>query len=460
VQLETHATPFDASPQQRYATLHRAIEQGRDSDDVWCELALVSSKMGHHDEAKRCALRVRNTSRLAPSLRKLVGVIDHTDVIPTGAPAASDAGPTEKREDHPNTSEFLADAAQFMVYQHMPWLVLITMMSFPLTVGLGGSLINEGSLLMLAAMAALPLLTIVTVIAAMCHEVLRSSSNGHDDVPDIPEFGRLLHGSRSFLIDASLIASLYVGLPYVLATTVFNWSTILPVMTLGILITPLAFSLQQLRRDYCALSPIFMAKAVRRAGYRYFVISLAITAAFTPALLALLYVGAHPLWLQISIVGPMCVIPILAASRLMGSWIDANRDHLGDLLIANITTVTDQPAAEYNRATKPTARSAQRAERTEPSRKRRQAHPKAQEAGLKHPQPSMAASKTDSQPPTPAPTPRAIAGRPPELWDHRKAKSDHPQTHNLQDVPDLGHMPGAVIVTGTDRAREGAASRR
>ena len=38
-------------PEQRRATLHRAIERGLDSDELWKELAEVSLELGYDDEA-------------------------------------------------------------------------------------------------------------------------------------------------------------------------------------------------------------------------------------------------------------------------------------------------------------------------------------------------------------------------------------------------------------------------
>ena len=72
------------------------------------------------------------------------------------------------------------------MHQHMPWLVLTTMLAFPLVVGLGGFLTAGGSPLLLAAIAALPGLTVLVIVAAMGHEILRSSSSGESDVPNLP----------------------------------------------------------------------------------------------------------------------------------------------------------------------------------------------------------------------------------------------------------------------------------
>ena len=56
----------------------------------------------------------------------------------------------------PGALEHLKDAAQYLLHQSMPALVLITVLSFPLVVGVGGFLTAGGSPLLLAAIAALP----------------------------------------------------------------------------------------------------------------------------------------------------------------------------------------------------------------------------------------------------------------------------------------------------------------
>src|SRR4030095_12167988 len=60
VEVETHATPPVESPEQRYASIHRAIERGLESDELWKDLALVSAELGHNEEALRCLGKIVN----------------------------------------------------------------------------------------------------------------------------------------------------------------------------------------------------------------------------------------------------------------------------------------------------------------------------------------------------------------------------------------------------------------
>src|SRR5262249_10165016 len=151
------------SPQQRYANLHRAIERGLDSDEVWKELADVSLSIGHGDEAVRCMRRVRNeTIRLALESRLarlgLVPMPPRPASPPGRAPAGNGgtAHAVAGEHEHLGLRDHVVDAFQYLFHQHMPWLVLVTTLAFPVVIGVGGFLTAGGSPLLLAAMAALP----------------------------------------------------------------------------------------------------------------------------------------------------------------------------------------------------------------------------------------------------------------------------------------------------------------
>ncbi|MBK8101530.1 MAG: hypothetical protein IPK26_30995 [Planctomycetes bacterium] len=51
MQLENFATPHGQTPQLRYASLHRAVERGLASDDVYKELVDICLRLGHVEEA-------------------------------------------------------------------------------------------------------------------------------------------------------------------------------------------------------------------------------------------------------------------------------------------------------------------------------------------------------------------------------------------------------------------------
>jgi hypothetical protein len=482
VQLESHATPFGGSPQQRYATLHRAIEQGLDSDDVWHELASVSAQLGHLSEAKRCLARIRDASRQAKAERTLLttgtprrpanqahqghhqqqqpGAAPRN---PATAPAASDAGRNKRHgasahaDGPPGVIDHLLDAGQYLMHQHMPWLVLTTMLAFPLVVGLGGFLTAGGSPLLLAAIAALPGLTVLVIVAAMGHEILRSSSSGEGDVPNLPEFPRLVRVARDFLADAVLVFVVFFGGPLSLLIAGAPWSATLPSIALGVFFAPLTFALRQIRRDMRTFSPVFLMRAARRCGGGYVLIALAVMLAFTPAALVASAVITHAIWVQIAVVGPLCVLPTFAATRLLGTWLDTHRESLGYLMQGHEGTPTEKPAATNEAPTTPTQ---PRSLRRPAALEQFQAPRVATAAPRTSPKPQVrpASALTDRH--RERPTPRAIEGRRPAAKHHAAPVANQPPQNGLTDVPDLGNMPGAVVVSGKERQRHGAASRR
>ncbi|MCA8949966.1 MAG: hypothetical protein KDE27_10720, partial [Planctomycetes bacterium] len=166
------------------------------SDAIWKELCEVSLSLGHIDEARRCATQVRNDairmvleSRLARRTAGRRGNFDeHGHFRPAGAPAASDAGPSnaelppqsnrilDEAEEETGFGGHLVDAAHFLMHQHMPWLCLLTMLAFPVVIGLGGFLTAGTSTIALAAISALPGLCVCAIIFAMGRRILLESS--------------------------------------------------------------------------------------------------------------------------------------------------------------------------------------------------------------------------------------------------------------------------------------------
>ncbi len=506
MQLESHATPPKETPQQRYATLHRAIERGLDSDEIWKELAEVSLRLGHADEATSCLRRIRNPALHAALESRLVrlGVIEDPDARGSGsrghaaAPAASDAGPAHVRDrdggDTPGLGEHVADALQYLFHQHMPWLVMVTTMAFPVVVGLGGFLTAGGSPLVLAAIAALPGLSVLAVVGAMGRQILLASSSGSADVPNVPELGQLVRDARTFLLDAVVVVGTLLVPTLVAMILGAPLSTTLPGLVIGAFFTPLAWALRQLRGDFGALSPVTLLRALARCRLRYLGIVPVCWLLFTPAALTAWAVFGRPVWVQIAAIGPLCVVPLFVVSRLLGTWLDTMRHRLGGVLHANPPAAAPaagrpQPAAPQPAAPQPAApRPATPRPAAKPPTVARGAAaptprlPRRPEA-LEHftapnvkplavgrqparptPPPTRAAAPAAAagrRPATPAPAPAPARPPAPAPAPARRIEGRGPRREpvGLDDTPDLSQMPGAVVVTGSDRARHGAAAR-
>jgi hypothetical protein len=534
VQLESHATPSMETPQQRYANLHRAIERGLDSDEVWKELADISLRLGHGDEAVRCMRRIGNeATRLALASRLArLGLVEDVAGAPSSseqhsaAPAASDAGPAASSvaSGPPRLVDHVVDALQYLMHQHMPALVLITTLAFPLVVGVGGFLTAGGSWVLLAAIAAIPGLSVLAVVGAMGRQVLIASAEGNGDVPPIPRLADLAQDAKRFLLDAALVTGSLLG-PSLLAMACGTpWTAVVPGLLIGAFFAPMAWALRHLRGDLGALSPVTLMRAVARTAGSYPALAIVNMLLFAPIALVAFLVFGRPIWVQIAVIGPLCVLPVFVASRLLGTWLEFHRERLGGLTEAKVAVKEEakvaakpmagapkvaprreaqvQPKAEPKVAakaaskapaaartvaakpignpaakapvtsTKPAPRLPKRPEQLQqfaapvakrsasatPSPIRKQpAAPGPQQAAPRTQAPAAAqpaAQRAPARPAAPAsasaaaskPAPKHIEGRGP--------------VRKLTDQPDLSAMPGAVVVKGSDRQRQGAAAKK
>ena len=475
MQLESHATPFGGSPQQRYATLHRSIERGLDSDDIWFELALVSAQLGHPGEAICCAARVINPARRAQAEQALQDYSERSTAVtdqPDNDSSIDQRGSTKARtvsnarstkanpeaDKPPRVVDHLVDAGQYLMHQHMPWLVLSTMLAFPLVIGLGGALTAGASPLLLAAIAALPGLSVLMIVAAMGHEILRNSSAGESDVPSLPELPKLIRDSRNFLLDAALVLALFFAAPIMLSLAGTPTLLMLPGLAIGAFFAPLTFALRQIRGDMRTFSPAFLTRAVRRCGRGYMMIAAAITLAFVPAALVATAVIAYPVWVQIAIVGPLCVLPTFATARVLGTWLDAHRESLGYLMLGPTDTL--QHPATTGAGSSPKKRTQPRHLRRPNARKQFQTPNVTNGKPSGRPRPAVRPASAFAEKSLGRGEARAIEGRRPATRIAAESPSTSTQSTAKNDLPDVTGIPGAVLVSGTDRERKGAASRR
>jgi hypothetical protein len=544
VQLESHATPAMETPQQRYANLHRAIERGLDSDEVWKELADVSLRLGHGDEAVRCMRRIQNeATRLALASRLgRLGLIDEQGAPSvataehSAAPAASDAGPAASSvaSGPPRLVDHVVDALQYLMHQHMPALVLFTTLAFPLVVGVGGFLTAGGSWVLLAAIAAIPGLSVLAVVGAMGRQVLLASAEGNGDVPPMPRLADLVQDAQRFLLDTALVTGSLLGPSLLAMACGAPWTAVVPGLLIGAFFAPMAWALRHLRGDLGALSPVTLMRAVARTASSYPALAIVNILLFAPIALVAFLVFGRPIWVQIAVIGPLCVLPVFVASRLLGTWLEFHRERLGGLAavkvmakevakvaakpVASAPNVAAQreakvqPKAEPKVAAKATSKAAaavrtvaakpvagpaakapvapatkaaprlpKRPEqlqqfaapsakrpasaapnpaRTQPAAPaRQQAAPRAQAPAAAQP----AAQRAPARPAAPAPAaaaPRSAATPKPASKPAPKQIEGRGPVRKLTDQPDLSAMPGAVVVKGSDRQRQGASAKK
>ncbi|MCB9884202.1 MAG: DUF4013 domain-containing protein [Planctomycetes bacterium] len=255
---------------------------------------------------------------------------------PSRVPAASDAGPAAHADDEAlpgKTNEHLSDALQYLLLQRMPLLALVTTLSFPLLVGLGGFLTAGGSFLLLAGIAALPGLLVLSLVGAMGRRILRSSFEGSNDVPAIGDLGRLFDDAQRFVVDAAVVLGSFIAPPVLALLLGAPLSTSLPGLVVGGLFAPMAWALRNLRGDFQSLSPVLLMRAVARQPVQYLALAMVCWGLFGPAALTTWLVLDRPIWVQIAMVGPLTVLPFFVASRLLGTWFETRRRHFGALLV-------------------------------------------------------------------------------------------------------------------------------
>jgi len=335
VHLESHATPLGESPQQRYASLHRAIERGLASDELWNELATVCHALGNRGEALHCLHRIRDDALRTRAEQAVLGAATAA-TRHTVAPAASIAGSRARarasqqhQEQTPGFLDHVVDAGQFLAQGQMPALALCAMLAFPLVFGIGGLVAAGHSPLLLAAVATLPTLCVLAVVAGMAREVLLRSSQGGGDPPGLPGAGPLLAGALRSAAAVSAAASICLGPAALLFAFRGPPGLTLAAATVGALTAPLMAALLQVRGDWRPCSPVFVARALSRAGRGYPLVAAAVTVAFAPVVGALWLVADRPVWMQIACAGPLLVLPLFAAARLLGTWLDSHRSSLG-----------------------------------------------------------------------------------------------------------------------------------
>ena len=348
--LESHATPIGESPQQRYASLHRAIERGLASDEVWNELAGVCDALGNRGEALHCLHRIRDDALRTRAERAVLGGEGRGDGRHTGAPAASSAGSRARahakqrpQERQPSVVDHLVDACQFLCHGQMPALALSAMLAFPLVIGVGGALAAGTSPVLLAAVAALPGLCVLAVISGMAREILLRSSEGESDAPGLPSAGQLLAGALRFGADLVTVTTLCAAPAALALAADAPAAATLALAAVGGLLAPLMFALRQVRGDWRPCSPTFFAGALRRAGRGYPVVALAVALAFAPAATVAALTYDRPLWIQIACAGPLLVLPLFAAARLLGTWLE--RHHAGRSAASPTDVAVALPAA-------------------------------------------------------------------------------------------------------------------
>jgi len=358
MRLEQLGAPQQETPQLRYAVLNRAVENGLASDEVWKDLVHVCLELGLHSEAIR-AWRNLQDSPAKYALESLL--LSRPDAVEQATQSDAAAAATDARNptadlcrslpkdgratngrrhtgvahvgpDRPTVREHLAEALHFLMQDQVPIAALVATVSFPLLLGLGGFVGTAHPTPLLPVLAAVPVLGLLGMVGALGRRILVDAASGDFTPPHLPGCCDLVRDSLRFLVDIVLVAVACFALPVGLAlggVATPGWALLL---CASVLLAPMVHLVRQLRGDTGSLNPLLALRAIRIDASRYLGIALTCVALAVPALATAWLARSAPVWLQAAFVGPFVVVPLFAASRLLGTYADSIHVELRKLL--------------------------------------------------------------------------------------------------------------------------------
>ena len=93
----------------------------------------------------------------------------------------------------------------------------------------------------------------------------------------------------------------------------------------------MALVLRQHRGDIASLSPVTIVRGIS-CSRGYARVAGLFWLAFAPAAIAFWATLGHAPWIQLSVVGPLAVLPAFGSARVLGTFVDVHRERLGRLL--------------------------------------------------------------------------------------------------------------------------------
>jgi hypothetical protein len=346
------------------------------------------------------------------------------------------------------------EAVLFLADGQMPVTVTVATAVFPLVVGLGGFMTSTIPSVLTMAIALLPAVLIFMAVGALARQVLIDSAMGIEDAPELPQPKKLWEVARPTALSTGLIGLALFGPVIVMHLLGLAASTVLPVLAVACVLFPMAVMLRLVRGDWEALHPRILAPAVYRGGRDYLGRVVVVVGLFAPAALCWWASSDAAGYLQLALVGPLAVAPVLISARLLGRFLHTRRSVFHNLMdVPQITgnrtdlpamktvklrkqkkrkskkdpaaTATDAANASAKRVSAvirrktpaPASRPANRTSRTEQAPPRQQAptSPRVRPNGSHRPAPpaqspavaKAAAARVPDRPPEPQPKPKA-----------------------------------------------------
>lgn len=300
------------TPQSRYATLHRALDQGIVSDELLSELAEVALELGRKDEALWAYRSVRSASERL----HLRNVLYRHGVRPQDPPARS---AVSRDETSPRMGEEILDAVRFQLEDPLGAAALVAAMLLPIVAAtamvVGGPHVRP----LVCAGLILPAGAAALLLGCLGARVVRDAVKGLEDPPRLPRLDTLVAEGVEFWRDLAVLATLHLT-PGALLLGVgalpswVGWS----VLVAGAALLPLAFGHRLAYRRWDVLDPIWMMGTVWRAGTAHLGALAGIALWAAPAVACAIRTAEARFELRLMLVGPLAVAPLLMTLRLIG----------------------------------------------------------------------------------------------------------------------------------------------
>lgn len=312
---------------ERYAVLHRAVESGTATDTTRRQLVLACIELDKEAEAVDTFHAIADPAVRRACRRELS---KKGWVSPEHDADERESLMVTEAMFNPSLREKFGDAVQLLYDDNMRPPVLVGTMAFPVVLCAGGILTAGSTFFLQSILALVPALFLLGMLGALARHVLIVAIQGRDDMDDLPSYRELVRESWAALADVVVLGLVFLGPPALLIRVGAPLPGLGFLAVAGIFL-PLTAALRLSGTPWKSLSPLRLAKGVRRITPPYFGVAFAASALLAPAVLVLLFSAGMQAFVAISVAGPLAVVPLLMATRILGLTLHYERERLGGL---------------------------------------------------------------------------------------------------------------------------------
>lgn len=306
------STETTSNASERYAELHRLIEKGQDDEDTWAQLTLACIGLDRREEALEGFARVH-----APGVRRDLQdrLADRGWTKPVRRTQARTVAVTEA-DLSLSTTEKLQESLQFLFEPRLRRAAVLGTIAFPLSLALGGLLTAAGPWSLLRLVAAVPPLLLVGMVAAFGRHLLAHAVRASDDARELPDLRTLWREGPRALREVMAAATAFVA-PAAALALLDETGLALLLLAASAFLLPAAVALRCTGHAWRQITPRLLLASVRPMP-SYVCLARVVTLLFIPAMAAFVAALGQPLFILVSVVGPLSVVPFLVAMRMLG----------------------------------------------------------------------------------------------------------------------------------------------